>query len=229
MTEIVYKSKNAVVIYKPAGVPTQPDPSGDADAMTATADALAALGESSELYLIHRLDRVVSGLLVFARNKRSAAALSSLVSGDGIGKLYLAVVEGEIEDGDMRDLLYKDARVGKSFVVDRARAGVKEAHLTAKTLDAASTECGTRSLLLIKLHTGRFHQIRAQLSSRGAPIVGDGKYGSRDKSARMPALAAVSLSFTLDREKIKVERLPNTEEYPWNLFQREKYDIKVIL
>ena len=229
MTEIVYNSKNAVGIYKPAGVPTQPDPSGDADALTATADALLALGESSELYLIHRLDRVVSGLLVFARNKRSAAALSSLVSGDGIGKLYLAVVEGEIEDGDMRDLLYKDARVGKSFVVDRARAGVKEAHLTAKTLDAASTECGTRSLLLIKLHTGRFHQIRAQLSSRGAPIVGDGKYGSRDKSARMPALAAVSLSFTLDREKIKVERLPNTEEYPWNLFQREKYDIKVIL
>ena len=229
MTEIVYKSKNAVVAYKPAGIPSQPDPSGDSDAMTLTSQALGELGESTLLYPINRLDRVVSGLIVFARNKKSAAALSALASGEGMGKTYLAVIEGEISDGVLRDCLYKDARIGKAFVVDRKRAGVKEAVLEAETLDTVTVEGGVRSLVKIKLHTGRFHQIRAQLSSRGASIVGDGKYGSRDKGARMPALAAVSLSFTLEGEKIEAVRLPDLNSYPWSLFAKEKYDIKVDL
>ncbi len=229
MTEIVYKSKSLVVVYKPAGVPSQADPSGDADAMTLASRALADLGEPSELYLIHRLDRVVSGLIVFARNKRSAAALSELVSGDGIGKTYLAVVEGEISDGVLRDYLYKDARIGKAFVVDRKRAGVKEAVLEAETLDTVTVEGGVRSLVKIRLHTGRFHQIRAQLASRGASIVGDGKYGSRDKGAHMPALTAVSLTFSLGKEKIEVEKLPDKSTYPWCLFDISKYDMKVNL
>ena len=105
--------------------------------------------------------------------------------------------------------------------------GVKD--IQAKTLDTVSTEGGTRSLLQIRLHTGRFHQIRAQLSSRGASIVGDGKYGSRDKGARMPALCAVALSFTVDREKVELERLPDLNGYPWSLFEKEKYSIKVDL
>lgn len=224
MTEIVYKSKSLLVIYKPSGIPSQPDPSGDTDAMTLAGEALAVLSEPSELYLVHRLDRVVSGLMVFARNKKSAAALSALASGEGMGKTYLAVVEGEISDGEMRDYLYKDARLGKAFVVDRARAGVKEAVLKAETLDTVTVEGGVRSLVKIRLHTGRFHQIRVQLASRGAPIVGDGKYGSRDKGARMPALAAVSLSFSLAKEKIKVKKLPSTEEYPWNLFSNTVFE-----
>ena len=225
MTEFVYKSKNAVVVYKPAGVPSQPDPSGDPDAMTLASEALASFSEPSELYLVHRLDRVVSGLIIFARNKRSAAALSTLASGEGMGKTYLAVTEGELSDGELRDYLYKDTRLGKAFVVDKKRAGVKEAVLTVKTLDTVTVEGGVHSLLKIKLHTGRFHQIRAQLSSRGASIVGDGKYGSRDKGARMPALAAVSLSATFGGERVEVKRLPELTAYPWCLFSEEKYEI----
>lgn len=224
MTEIVYKSKNTVVIYKPEGIPSQPDPSGDKDAMTLAGEALAEMGESRELYLVHRLDRVVSGLMVFARNKRCAADLSALASGEGMNKTYLAVIEGEIADGELCDYLYKDARVGKSFVVDRARAGVKEAKLVLKSLESVNTSGGVRSLVLVRLITGRFHQIRTQLSSRGAPIVGDGKYGSRDKGVRMPALSAVSLSFELPKEKIEVKKLPDKTKYPWSLFDPRKYE-----
>ena len=94
MTKIVFKNKNAVIIYKPPGIPSQSDLSGDPDALTLTSSLLATAGEPHELYLVHRLDRVVGGIMVLARNKKSAAALSALVSGEGIGKEYLAVVEG---------------------------------------------------------------------------------------------------------------------------------------
>ena len=97
-------------------MPSQPDPSGDKDAFSLCKEELSDSSESQELYIIHRLDRVVSGLLVFARNKKYAAELSSLVSGDGIGKEYLAVIDGYIEGGRLVDYLYKDSRAGKSFV-----------------------------------------------------------------------------------------------------------------
>ena len=90
--EILYRSRNLIVVKKPAGMPSQPDPSGDADALTLSKDELSLLGENKELYPINRLDRVVGGLLIFARNKKCAAALSEMVSGEGIVKEYIAVV-----------------------------------------------------------------------------------------------------------------------------------------
>ncbi len=221
--DILYKSKNAVVVYKEYGIPAQPDPTGDKDAMTLASNELSLLGESPELFLVHRLDRVVGGLMAFARNKKTAAELSKLVSRDGVGKEYLAVIDGYIDGGKLRDYLYKDAHIGKSFVVSSPRVGVKSAELDFSPLATAKTERGIKSLIKVKLKTGRFHQIRAQFSSRKVPLTGDAKYGSKDNKSRFPALFAYRLSFELFGEKIDVAKLPDTDAYPWCLFEKSVY------
>ena len=222
--EILLKNKDIVIIKKPAGMPSQSDLSGDKDAMTLTSEFLRVKSESGELYLVHRLDRVVGGLLTFARNKKTAAELSRLVSGDGIGKEYLAVIDGRLDDGTLTDYLYKDSRASKAFVVDKERAGVKEAELSFVTLESIDTEKGSRSLVKITLKTGRFHQIRVQFSSRKAPICGDGKYGSKDNRAHLPALFAYKLSFELFGDNIEAKIIPDIETYPWCLFNRSVFD-----
>lgn len=223
MIEIVRLSKDYVIIYKPSGTLSQSDPSGDKDAMTECSEILRARGEGDTLYLVHRLDRVVGGLLVFARNKKSAAALSALVAGDGLNKEYYAVVSGDAPGGVMKDYLYKDATLGKAFVTDGKRRGVKEAELEYITLDRVIYNSTPLSLVKIRLKTGRFHQIRAQFASRKMPLIGDKKYGSRDFKAKMPSLFATSLGFEIDGEKIVASKLPDLDEYPWSLFEEEKY------
>ena len=217
--EILFKNEDVAVVYKEPGLPSQPDQSGDIDAMTRAAQELHSIGERDTLYLVHRLDRVVGGVMLFARNKAAAARFSALVSGEGIGKEYLAVIDGSLDSGELCDYLYKDTRVGKSFVVDRARGGVKLAELKFLKISSVETDRGIKSLVKIKLKTGRFHQIRAQFSSRGVPICGDGKYGSRDNRANMPALFAYKLS--LDSDGISVRKLPDTNAYPWCLFDKD--------
>ncbi len=224
MTEIVYKTRDFVVALKPAGMPTQSDTSGDEDAMLLTSRALSDMGEPSDLWLVHRLDRVVGGLLVFARNKATAASLSELVGGRGMEKEYLAVVEGRAEGGVMRDFLFKDSKKGKSFVVDTERRGAKLAELEYTPLAFAEGERGVRTLVKIKLHTGRFHQIRAQFSSRGHSLVGDGKYGSHDNKAKAPALFASRLAFVLKGKNTEAFALPDLDAYPWSIFEKELYD-----
>lgn len=223
--EILYKSKNAVVIYKEPGVPSQSDPSGDTDAMTLLSEQLRALGENPNLWLVHRLDRVVGGLLVFARNKKYAAILSEYVKDRLLTKEYYAVVDGEAEDSMLEDWLYKDARAGKAFVIDRERAGAKLARLSYRALSLADTEKGKKSLVYVTLDTGRFHQIRAQLSGSGCPITGDGKYGSHDNRAKRIALIASHLKIDLLGEKIDVCRMPDFDVYPWSLFDRNDYEL----
>ena len=223
MIEIISKSKDYVIIYKPKGVPSQSDPSGDLDAMTACSALLRESGENDGLYLIHRLDRVVGGLLVFARNKKSAAALSTLVAEQGLGKEYYAIVEGVCEGGVMKDFLYKDATLGKAFVVEKKRMGVKEAELEYSLLDSTTYNSRVISLVKVRLKTGRFHQIRAQFASRKMPLIGDKKYGSRDFNAKFPSLFATSLAFELNGNQISASRLPDLGEYPWSLFSAEKY------
>ena len=223
MVEILYKSKNAVVIYKPAGIPSQSDPSGDMDAMTLTQNMLRSLGEPSALWLIHRLDRVVGGLLIFARNKRYAAILSEQVKDRLLTKEYYAVVDGTALGGVLEGYIYKDARAGKAFIVDRERAGVKHARLSYRPLATVSTPRGAKTLVYVTLDTGRFHQIRAQLSHEHLPISGDGKYGSRDNGARNIALMAAHLAVDIPGEKVDVSRLPDISQYPWSLFDEDAY------
>jgi 23S rRNA pseudouridine1911/1915/1917 synthase len=214
LPELIYISKNAVAVKKPVGMPSQSDPSGDKDLMSATSDMLSALGEDPRLWLIHRLDRNVGGVVIFARNKESAAYLSELVSGEGIGKRYLAVTDGVAREGEYRCYLYKDNATSKAYVVKTARKGAKEAVLNVTRL----AQRDGKSLLSVKLSTGRFHQIRAQLSAEGTALTGDKKYGSRDRLAKVPSLFACELSLKLFDEEINVSALPDTEKYPWSIF-----------
>ena len=226
LVQILYKDKNMIAVYKAPGVPSQSDPIGDKDAMTEASQLLSETGERGELWLVHRLDRVVGGVLIFARSKRCAAQLSELIAANKMEKEYLAVVDGIPEEGILTDLLFKDSARTKAFVVDRMRSGVKEARLESRILKTEESERGTRTLTRIKLHTGRFHQIRVQLSSRGTPITGDGKYGSRDGLARTPALFAFHLGFTLDKKRYDIYKYPDVTEYPWSEFEKVISELK---
>ena len=223
MTEsvkIIYKNKNIVIINKPAGMPSQSDPSGDVDAMSATAEQLASIGESPSLWLVHRLDRTVGGLICFARNKKSAALLSEMAASGAMKKKYLAVCHGSAVGGEYVDLLFKDSATSKAYVVRTARKGAKEARLICEPI----TEREGMTLVSVELLTGRFHQIRAQFSSRGNSLVGDKKYGSRDLTAKYPSLFACELSFELLGKSIRAESRPDESAYPWNVFYEREIE-----
>lgn len=165
----------------------------------------AALQEllGGEVYTLHRLDKNVGGVMVYARNKQAAASLSKTVTQEEMVKEYVAMVHGTPpRSGDWEDLLFKDSRKNKVFVVKRQRAGVKAARLTYQCLHA-----GEQSLVRIRLYTGRSHQIRVQFASRGYPLVGDHKYGSRD-AATAPMLYSCCVSFPYKGQKQHFEAYP---------------------
>ena len=223
MSEIIYKSKNAVVICKSPGISSQPDRAGGRDAMTSLSAVLAESGENSTLYPVHRLDNVVGGLIIYARTGKAAAELSALVSTDGVGKEYYAVVDGTPEAGIYTDYLRKDSRQSKAVIASKSDRDAREAVLTLTPIHTVSVGTAEKTLVKILLHTGRFYQIRAQLSSRGAPITGDSKYGSKDFRTRTPALFSSSVSADFCGESISLTHLPPVDKYPWNLFSADKY------
>ncbi len=224
MSKIVYKDRNTVVINKSVGVSSQPDNTQGNDALTASARELMQNGEPTVLFPVHRLDKVVSGLLVFARNKQSAARLSSMAANGELNKEYLAVVEGKPSGTVMKDHLLKNSAMGKSTVCDPSKSGAKYAELQFEVLDTAVTEKGEKSLVKIKLETGRFHQIRAQFSSRSHPLVGDKKYGSTDHRAKSPSLFAFKLEIPAKEGSMTLKEMPEIAAYPWNLFRKELYE-----
>jgi len=221
--QIIFKDKRLVAINKPCGMPSQSDPTGDEDALTLTSRLLGYDTPKNHLWLVHRLDRVVGGVMVFAVTRESSASLSALISDKSATKEYLAVVEGEATGGVIESLLFKDARRGMSFVVDRARAGVKEAKLEYIPLEYVNTDRGVMTLVRVRLFTGRFHQIRAQMSHIGHPIVGDGKYGSHNNKAKMPSLISTRLTFSLDGKDYCLEAMPPLDAYPWCEFSKISY------
>ncbi len=215
--EIVGISDDILIINKPAGIPSQSDTSGDLDAMTLAREELRREGIPDGLWLVHRLDRVVGGLMLFARSKSAAAKLSAHFSEGRIEKQYIAVVEGEISDVTLTDYIRRDARMGRAFICKRDDRDAKEAVLSVHSLASLNTERGALSLVLVSLKTGRFHQIRAQLSNHGNPIAGDGKYGSRIR-AEFPALFSHRVKIKSGLPFLNVGILPDKNKYPWSVF-----------
>ena len=168
----LYIDKDIIVCEKPYGVSSQ---ASNAESML----DLIATEHGIIPFVVHRLDVTTTGVMVYALNEKSASHLSAQVAGRELEKEYLAIVHGKTDAfGEMRDYLYHDRHINKSFIADKARRGVKEARLEYKTL--AYLEDKGLSLVKIKLLTGRTHQIRVQLSSRGFSLYGDGKYGAKD-------------------------------------------------
>ena len=172
MMEIICKNEEFVTVIKPFGVSSQEN------GRDGLPELLKKELNTDEIYTVHRLDTVTSGVMVYARTKKAAALLSKGITDGTFEKEYLAVVHGEVipESGIMEDFLFKDSRKNKSFVVKKERKGVKKASLE---YEVQETKNGL-SLVKIKLHTGRTHQIRVQFSSRRHPVYGDGKYGASD-------------------------------------------------
>ncbi len=172
------------------------------------------------IFPLHRLDKPVSGAIMYAKTKKAAAAFSEMIAKDRLEKQYIAVLEGipQQPEGELRDLLFKDSRKNKTFVVKRMRKGVKEAVLFYETISANEN----LALVKVKLKTGRSHQIRVQFASRKTPLCGDGKYGSRNNRCTV-ALFSYSLSFAhpLTNENIHITAEPDYEAYPWNVFRTE--------
>ena len=191
--QILYSDRSLVACIKPVGLDSE-------------AEVPAALKEilGGEIFPIHRLDLNVGGVMVYARTKAAAASLSKAVQEGLMVKEYVALVHGTPpERGDWEDYLFKDSRKNKVFVVKKERRGVKLARLEFDRLTA-----GEQSLVRIRLHTGRSHQIRVQFSSRGFPLVGDHKYGSRD-AATAPMLFSCRITLPMGGEEKVFEVWPD--------------------
>lgn len=173
---LLYVDRQVVVCVKPVGQSSEDCAGGMPELLR------SACG--GEIYTVHRLDLNVGGVMVYARTRAAAAALSGAIQTGLLEKTYLAIVHGRPEPnmGVLEDLLWKDSGKNKVYIVKRERKGVKRAKLSYEVLEA-----GEASLVRVRLYTGRSHQIRVQFAGRGWPLVGDHKYGGRDK-CNIPAL-----------------------------------------
>ena len=202
--QFLYHDHDLAVVLKPVGLDSE---------SAVPAAIISELG--GECYTVHRLDLNVGGVMVYARTKSAAAALSKAIQDGTMVKEYVALVHGTVDgEGDWTDLLLKDARKNKVFVVDRMRKGVKDARLTFTRLEAGDT-----SLVRIRLYTGRSHQIRVQFASRKHPLVGDHKYGARDEH-KSPMLYSCCLTFPWHGKTLRFEHLPEWAMLPTDRLER---------
>ena len=206
--EIVYQDSAVLVCVKPAGVLSTDEPGGMPELVR------AALKEhEADVRTVHRLDRAVSGLMVLARGKEAASRLSEQIREGTFEKEYLAVVHGSTPDGgELRDLLWRDKARKMTFVAQEPGKDVQEARLSFETLRRGAD----MSLVRIRLHTGRTHQIRVQFASRGFPLCGERKY-AQDPDDCALALWSHALGFThpATRERMRFELDPPAV-FPWD-------------
>ena len=206
--EIVYRDETIVVCLKPTGVLSTDEPGGVPELLR------MQLG-GGEIRTVHRLDRVVGGLMLLARSAEAASELSRQIRDGGFDKRYLAVVHGETpEAGELRDLLLRDKAERKTYVVQTPSKGAQEAILRYETLGRTAG----MSLVRVELITGRTHQIRCQFASRGWPLVGERKYSLLQDGCEL-ALWSQSLSFRHPRtgEPLRFEAQPPAR-WPWTAF-----------
>ena len=208
--ELIYQDDDVLVCVKPAGVLSTDEPGGVPEL------ARQALGDTNaDVRTVHRLDAVVSGLMVLARNASAASELSRQIREQSFGKEYLAVVHGRPEEdaGTYVDLLLRDKRERNTYVVTEGAKGVQEAILDYQVLNSN----GDLTRVAIQLRTGRTHQIRCQFSSRGLPLVGDRKYSLNEDGCNI-ALWSHKIAFEHPRTGKRMEfRLPPPQDYPWTV------------
>lgn len=214
---VIYEDNHLLVVEKPVNMPVCEDESRDLDLLNVLKDYIKEkYSKPGNVYLglVHRLDRPVGGVMVFAKTSKAAARLSRQVSNHELEKTYVAVVCGKIpESGSLYDYLVKDKKKNQSYVTDKSKG--KEARLTYERLGYKDGY----SLVKIHLETGRSHQIRVQFSSRGFPLVGDAKYNKKHDGKTSVALFAKKLEFShpVSKERLTFElEMPN--RYPFNLF-----------
>ena len=217
--KILYEDNHVIVCIKPAGVLSQSDGSGSPDMLTILKRYIKEKYEKpGDVYLglVHRLDRPVSGVMVFARTSKAASRLSEQIRTRKVEKLYRCVVNGVLEgSGRLENYISKDEDRNIVTVSDSEKPGYKASYLDYRAVD---TKDGL-TLTEIRLGTGRSHQIRAQMAHNGYPLVGDQKYGQKDNRCKDIALESFKLSFEhpVKREFITFEA-PVPEGFPWNLF-----------
>ncbi|SEQ61398.1 RluA family pseudouridine synthase [Piscibacillus halophilus] len=219
---VLYEDNHLLFIEKPVNIPVQADQSNDRDLLTILKEFIKERDRKPGnvyLGLVHRLDRPVGGVMVFAKTSKAASRLSDQIRRNVIQKQYLAVVRGTPTDQEayLKDFLLKNRNENKVYVSSYKNKKAKKALLDYKILGSKKG----LSLLKVDLHTGRPHQIRVQLSSRGWPLYGDQKYGEKvNKPGQQIALWSHSLTIEhpTKKEEIRVDSQPPAE-FPWSLWK----------
>lgn len=210
--EILFEDNHVIVVVKPANIPSQEDKTGDKDMLTLIKEYIKEkYNKPGNVYLglVHRLDRPVGGVMVFAKTSKAASRLSEEVRSKSMQKHYLAIVNGKMEKekDTLVDYLWKDEKKNTSYVVKEGKKNSKMAELDYEVLKYDEKE--DLSLVKIDLHTGRHHQIRVQFSSRMHALYGDNKYHGRGAGTGI-CLWAYKLSFKhpVSKEEMSFEKYP---------------------
>ena len=212
---IIYEDKYLIAVVKPVGIVSE-----GADGIEDKVKEYLETKCETLTGLVNRLDYGVSGLILLAKTKESAKRLNKLVAQNQIKKEYLAVVHSapKENEGTFKDVLFKDSKSNKSYVVKTLRKGAKEAELDYVLLETIDAQKGKISLIKVQLKTGRTHQIRVQFSSRKMPLVGDGKYGGRDNCDIALYSYRMTFNHPFTNKTISIESMPYKDKYPWNEF-----------
>ena len=210
--KVLYEDNHIIVVVKPANIPSQGDKTGDIDMLTIIKKYLIKkYNKKGDAYLglIHRLDRPVGGVMVFAKTSKAASRLSEQVRNKEFSKRYLVIVDGKLKEnkGVFEDYLVKNERTNLSRVADEKTKNAKKASLDYEVIKY--NEETNLSLVKVNLHTGRHHQIRVQFASRGHSIYGDQKYGTRGRGKQICLYAySLTIKHPITKEEMTFENVP---------------------